>query len=125
MRQISDRFLAAVKRCVGPDPVKQRLFDAWTHELEDIGISELPRQLRAEFRILRKAMSTAQPQPHESAARASIRKMSAKQAARHTARILQLSQELQSISQQAENLVARADDAQVYAAGISSPERLN
>lgn len=125
MRQISDRFLAAVKRCVGPDPVKQRLYDAWTHELEDIGISELPRQLRAEFRVLRRAMNTAQPQPHESAARASVRKMSAKQAARHTTRILQLSQDLQRISQQAESVMTQTQDTQVYVPGITAPERLN
>ena len=125
MRQISDRFLAAVRCCVGPEPVKQRLVDAWTQELEDIGISELPRQLRADFRVLRKAMNTAQPQPHESAASASVRKMSAKQAARHTVRILQLSQDLQRISVQAETIITHDKDAQIYVPGVTTPERLN
>ena len=125
MRQISDRFLAAVKRCVGPDSVKQRLVDAWSHELEDIGISELPRQLRLDFKQLRDAMNTAQPQPHESAASASVRKMSAEQAARHTLQILRLSQDLQRISVQTETLVAHDDKAQIYVPSIVAPDRLN
>lgn len=125
MRQISDRFLAAVRRCVGPDPVKQRLIDAWSHELEDIGISELPRPLRREFKQLREAMSTAQPQPHESAASASVRKMSAQQAARYTRQILQLSQDLQRISVQTDTLLDADDNAQIVLQGIVAPDRLN
>ena len=125
MRQISDRFLAAVQCCVGSDPVKKRLVDAWSQELEDIGISELPQQLRRDFQQLRDAMNTAQPQPHESAASASVRKMSAQQAARHTLQILRLSQDLQRISVQTEKLVSHDDTNQIVVPGIVAPDRLN
>ena len=125
MRQISDRFLAAVQRCVGPDPVKKRLIDAWSHELEDIGTSELPRQLRRDFKTLRDAMNTAQPQPHESAASASVRKMSAQQAARYTRQILRLSQDLQRISVQTEAMVSHEEKTQIVVPGITAPDRLN
>jgi len=125
MRQISDRFNAAVKCCVGSEPVKQRLANAWTQELEAIGISELPRQLRGEFRRLRDAMNTAKPQPHESAANASVRKMSAKQAAAQTLRILQLSHDLQRISVQAETIVLHDQETSNYVPGANTPETLN
>jgi len=125
MRQISERFLAAIKLCVSSDPVKVRLNTAWTTQLEGIGISELPTQLRPEFRRLRDAMSAAKPQPHESAASASVRKMSAQQAAKHTARILQLSLELMHISQQADAVLQPDKPDDILIPGLGSRERLN
>jgi hypothetical protein len=125
MRQITDRFLAAVKLCVGAEPVKQRLAKAWITELEDIGISELPEQLRPDFRRLREAMSTAAPLPHESAAAASIRKMSAHQANHQTLRILTLSQELMRISFQAETALQAGQTEDFYLQGMPAAERLN
>jgi hypothetical protein len=125
MRQITDRFLAAVKLCVGSDPVKQRLAKAWTTELEDIGISELPEQLRPEFCRLRSVLNTAEPQPHESAAEASIRKMSARQATRQTQRILQMSQKLMLVCYQAESALQKGQRDEFNVRGMSAAERLN
>ena len=125
MRQITDRFLAAVKLCVGSEPVKLRLSRAWTTELEDIGISELPEQLRTEFRRLRESMNTADPLPHESAAKASVRKMSARQANLQTIRILTLSQELMRISLQAETAQQAGQTEEFYVARVPTTERLN
>ena len=125
MRQITDRFLAAVKLCMGAEPVKQRLAQAWITELEDIGISELPEQLRPDFRRLREAMSTADPLPHESAATASVRKMSARQATRQTIRILTLSNELMRISFQAETALQQGQTEELFFRGVPATERLN
>jgi len=125
MRQISDRFAAALRHCIGSKPLKERLADAWINELEDIGISELPEQLRAEFRCLRDSMHTAEPQPHEPAARASIRKMSALQAERQTYRILQLARELQYITTQTESMVADTSREDVLLATPAAMHRLN
>ena len=125
MRQISDRFAAALRHCVSGKPLKERLADAWINELEDIGISELPEQLRAEFRRLRESMHTAVPQPNEPVARASIRKMSAEQAERETCRILQLARELQHISVQAESLVADTGPDELVFTASPPQQRLN
>lgn len=125
MRQISDRFAAALRHCVGSKPLKERLADAWINELEDIGISELPEQLRAEFRRLRESMHTAKPQPHEPVAKASIRKMSASQAERETCRILQLAQEMQYITLQAESLVSDAGHDELTFTASAPLQRLN
>lgn len=125
MRQITDRFLAAVKLCVSAEPVKLRLSQAWTTHLEDIGSSELPEQLRPEFCRLREAMHTADPLPHESAAVASVRKMSARQANKQTVRILRLSQELQRITLQTETARQTDRAEEFYMQGLPSTERLN
>ncbi len=125
MRQITDRFLAAVKLCMGAEPVKQRLAQAWITELEDIGISELPAQLRPDFRRLREAMSAADPLPHESAAKASVRKMSARQATQQTLRILSLSQELIRISLQTETASQQSQSEELFFREIPAAERLN
>ena len=125
MRQITDRFLAAVKLCVGAESVKKRLAQAWLTELDGIGISELPEQLRPEFRRLRQSMNTADPLPHESAATASIRKMSARQANRETLRILRLSHELIRINLQAESAIRNNTGDEVYLQKPLAGERLN
>lgn len=125
MRQITDRFLAAVKLCVGADPIKKRLAEAWISELEGIGISELPEQLRPEFRRLRQAMNRADPLPHESAAIASARKMSARQATRQTLRIMRLSHELTRISLQTEDTLRNSPGEEIYLQKALATERLN
>ncbi len=125
MRQLSKRFQVAAEICVGAESVKQRLVEAWTTALEDIGISELPEQLRPEFLRLREAMNTASPQPHECAARASVRKMSQQEAARHTQRILQLTQQLLRISCQADAIAEPDYPETLYSTGFNFPERLN
>ncbi len=125
MRQITDRFLAAVKLCVSAEPVKKRLALAWLTELDGIGISELPEQLRPEFRRLRQAMHAAEPLPHEPAAIASIRKMSSRQANRETLRILQLSHELIRISLQTETALRSNPGEDIYLHKSLSGDRLN
>jgi len=125
MRHISDRFLAAVKHCVGAEPVKLRLSRAWKTELDGIELSELPEQLRPEFRRLQEAMHTADPLPHESAAKASIRKMSARQANRQTLRILTLSQELMRLRLKAEKAQETGQMEELIFQGVPTTERLN
>lgn len=103
MTEHSKRFMAAARICTGPEPIKQRLVNAWLTFLHDVRPGELPAGLQTEFRSLRKAMQTAKPQPHESAATASVRKMSDSQAAVHTAAILQLASTLVQSTQRQNN----------------------
>jgi len=90
MRQISDRFTAAVRLCTSSLPVKQRLTEAWLTQLDELGMEEIPMSLRGEFGVLRKAMYAHKPQPDEAAPIASVRKMSARQATRYTAMIVKM-----------------------------------
>jgi hypothetical protein len=126
MRQLSERFESAVRVCVGAEPIKQRLAEAWLSGLDSIGVGELPEPLRPEFRRLRQAMHAAEPQPHESPAHASVRKMSATEAESYTRSILQLARDLERFA----NRAASADEVTeggelVFSSSPSVTDRLN
>ncbi len=65
--------------------IKDRLADAYAEHLIQIDSEDLPEHLRSEFDALCSAMRRERPQPRESAIRASVRKMSHEEAARHAA----------------------------------------
>jgi hypothetical protein len=129
MRHLSDRFIAAVRLCTSSLPVKQRLAQAWLTQLDDIRMDELPMQLRGEFDVLRKAMYEHKPQPNEATPVASVRKMSARQATRHTAMIVKMLGEILRIKYAlAQSGLDAAQDAPHEADGNSnheSDQRLN
>jgi hypothetical protein len=70
--------------------IKDRLADAYAEHLIQIDSDELPEQLRGEFNALCSAMRRERPQPRESAIRASVRKMSNEEAARHAAAVVKI-----------------------------------
>jgi len=90
MSALSNRFLSAVRLCIGPTAIKQRLTQAWSEHLDNIDPEQLPRELQADFIELRKAMYARNPLPAESAPEASIRKMSAKEASSHSELIVDM-----------------------------------
>src|SRR5690349_10072412 len=65
--------------------IKDRLADAYATHLIQVDVEELPESLRDEFECLCQAMRRERPLPRESAIRASVRKMSNEEAARHAA----------------------------------------
>jgi len=68
--------------------VKERLADAYARFLIQIDADELPESLSDDFLALCAAMRREQPQPNESAIRASVRKMSNDEAARFAAQVV-------------------------------------
>jgi hypothetical protein len=70
--------------------IKDRLADAYAAYLIQIDSEDLPEHLRAEFNALCAAMRRERPQPRESAIRASVRKMSNDEAARHAAAVVKV-----------------------------------
>ena len=68
--------------------VKERLADSYARHLIQIDVDELPESLRDDFLELCAAMRREQPQPNESAIRASVRKMSNDEAARFAALVV-------------------------------------
>jgi hypothetical protein len=94
MHALNSRFLAAVHRCSGQENTKQRLSLAWTEHLDAIAPEELPEILRGRFIELCNAMCARTPLAFESAAQASIRKMSAQEAADHIASIVAIYSEM-------------------------------
>jgi len=94
MSAISNRFLSAVRLCIGPLTIKKRLTIAWTEHLDDIDPDELPEQVRNRFIVACKAMYERVPLPSETAPVASIRKMSTRDAVSHTDTIVDLYTEI-------------------------------
>jgi hypothetical protein len=70
--------------------IKDRLADAYATHLIQVDVEELPESLRDEFECLCQAMRREQPLPRESAIRASVRKMSNEEAARHAALVVRI-----------------------------------
>ena len=84
MTKLTQQFFKALSVCVGDEPIKARLSQAWTKHLDSIDCDNMPRSIRADFRELRTAMYQETPRSGEHPAHASVRKMSAKQAAYHS-----------------------------------------
>lgn len=70
--------------------IKDRLADAYAAHLIQIDPEDLPEHLRGDFNTLCEAMRRERPQPRESAIRASVRKMSNEEAARHAAVVVKV-----------------------------------
>lgn len=70
--------------------IKDRLAEAYAAHLIQIDSEDLPEHLRGEFESLCAAMRRERPLPRESAIRASVRKMSNDEAARHAAAVVKV-----------------------------------
>jgi predicted metal-dependent HD superfamily phosphohydrolase len=125
MSPLHDRFKAAVRACIGHQPIKQRLSVAWLEQLDSITATELPETLQQRFRGLRNAMYAENALPNEPAPAAAIRKMSAQQAAEHTATILDIANEIVLLWHRAQNTSDDADQKLLFGRDLSIPERLN
>jgi len=61
-------------------PIKERLADAYRNHLALVNANELPAALRAEFRACHDALTRERPLRGEDAVRATVRKMSSREA---------------------------------------------
>ena len=104
MFPFAQRFASAVQILIGDGPVKQRLARAYSDFLADLAAADLPAALQREFGALQEAMSRVAPAGNESRVRASVQKMSPKQAAGHAEAILKLYVALASDLERAEPL---------------------
>lgn len=68
--------------------IKDRLAEAFSAHLAQIDPDDLPEALRDDFNALRAAMRRESPLPRESVIRASVRKMSNEEAARHATAVV-------------------------------------
>ena len=110
----SDDFHAALQVLVGTGAVKQRLVDAYRRYLASLQEQDLPEAVRDRFARLRTAMHEAPAAGGMTAAEASARKMSEKDAAEHTAAILEMFAVLSALDESESaprlRIVANGDD---------------
>lgn len=104
MSSFQERFAAAVEILISDGPVKQRLAAACSQCLADVAEADLPPALRREFAELQEAISRVAPAGNETRVRASVQKMSPREATGHAATILRLYVELVGGLERAEPL---------------------
>lgn len=90
MENLLDLLEKAAQTLTQAGSIKERLADAYDRHLSQIDADELPDSMRDEFLTLCGALRREQPLPRESAIRASVRKMSNDEAARHAARVVMI-----------------------------------
>jgi hypothetical protein len=104
MSSSAERFAAAVEVLVADGPIKQRLTAACSLHLADVAEADLPPALRREFADLQAAIHRIAPAGNETRVRASVQKMSPREASAHAATIVKLYVELVSGAERAEPL---------------------
>jgi hypothetical protein len=90
MATTCDRFRNAALILVGAAPMKQRLAIAWRSCLDGVDESDLPREIRSDFRLVSASLTQSGPVGGLGVVEASVRKMSDSYAAEQAARILSM-----------------------------------
>lgn len=106
MTNYADRFRAAVTVLAGDGHIKQRLIRAYTDNLVEVEDDELPVALQERFADTRKRMHCVEPLKGEGPIRASVRKMSAREASECAVELLALYTDILSHHDSADTIAA-------------------
>jgi hypothetical protein len=90
MDNVLDLLQQAIVTLSQAGGIKDRLADAYATHLIQVDAEDLPESLRDDFECLCQAMRRERPLPRETAIRASVRKMSNEEAARHAAMVVRI-----------------------------------
>lgn len=104
MTYLAERFQAAVTTLVSDGSIKERLAAAYVENLDDLENTEFPSDLRGLFGDLQAALHAERPVGREPCVRATVRKMSTREARGHAGTIVLLYAELVRDGQRAEPL---------------------
>src|SRR5258706_7965963 len=88
MASLSDHLEAAAFVLAGCEPLKERLFIAWTKHLAALEARDFPRDVREEFQELITALQRERALPGDTVLRASLRKLSTVEAGRYAKLII-------------------------------------
>lgn len=109
-----EHFYAAVATLAGDGHIKHRLIRAYQDNLDSIDDLELPVTLKETFAELKSRMYTVTPLKGEGAIRASVRKMSAREASACAITILSLYSDMLQLSDGAQaSLPLNGEESQV------------
>ena len=104
-----DRFRAAISVLAGEGRMKQRLLKAFSENIADVDIDDVPVAAREPFADLCRRLRQVEPLNGEGRITASIRKMSRRDASECSAMVLEIYEEL--LKQPAAVDLAAADEA--------------
>lgn len=85
-----DRLHDATRTLTRDAPIKERLLEAWSRHLCTLDPDTLPVDMREPYADEQRALHSMRPLPGETAMRATVRKMSCAEAARHAAFVTDL-----------------------------------
>lgn len=125
MCQFTDRFYSAVRTLAGDGAVKPRLLSAYRDHLQSLPDNDVPESIRASFESLRLAMKAAQPIGSECEVVASVRKMSAGDAAGLAAGIVAMFSELVRAKSTGERVSVTKTPERLKPAAVPSNVSLN
>jgi hypothetical protein len=115
MAALWDEFQAAMGVLVGAGPVKQRLIEAYNRHLAHLREQDLPDALADRFAALRLAMHESRPTCGLTAAEASVRKMSERDAAGQASAIFEMFVVLSAENESAPRLrIVSSDNVDVF-----------
>lgn len=100
----AERFEAAVSFLVGDGPIKQRLIQAYSEHLESLQGQDLPVNVRNAISDLHEAMHSVAPMGKETRVKASVQKMSPRDAAGHAEAIVRIYVQLLTQTERSESL---------------------
>lgn len=87
---LTSQLETAVIELIGNGALKDRLYAAWCKHLDGIAVQDLPEETQEEYAAMVRVMHGARALPGDSVVRASIRKFSNEEAARHAALVLRV-----------------------------------
>ena len=90
MSPLAERFAEAVDALVSDGPIKQRLCRAYSDYLQGLDQAEFPTGLRGPFCELEAALTRVAPVGTETRVRATVQKMSPREAGEHAGTIVKL-----------------------------------
>lgn len=104
MAYYAERFEAAVKLLVSEGPVKQRLTQAYSDHLESLQDQDLPVSVRNAISELHATMHRVAPMGKETCVKATVQKMSPRQASEHAEAIVRIYVKLLTQGERSESL---------------------
>jgi hypothetical protein len=120
MASLSERLEAAAMIIAGSEAIKDRLHRAWSLHLADLHSRDFPRDLRDDFIAIQDALSRERALAGDSVLKASLRKLSAGEAARFATTIVRAYGQVAMLKSAQEQLLPRA----VASASIPQVARL-
>jgi hypothetical protein len=112
-----DRFYAAVSVIVSHGNIKHRLVTAFEENLATIDEPDLPRPVREKFSELRRLMTGVEPLNGEGHIKATVRKMSTREADDCAHRMLEIYTELSRAGMESLNGLDSADAEPIHIGG--------
>lgn len=113
MGNMLEHLWAAIFLLVSAESIKRRLVSAYSSHLSEIDQSELPSEVRDEFKDIVKSISRVKPMRGESAVQATVRKMSDAEAARCASRIVEFLGRLMELQARPRQKVLRAVNSDI------------